>query len=213
MTSTDPSNTLNWTYSPIPYSYSGLNTGSANPVYLGIIYGPNGQNTYVTNGPATQLVNEIITCGSGNAWWPDGTSADSIATQQSNLVACATQLGTQPFFFTGTYTIDGIAGANSVPFNPVTNVPQAPSGSPTLSLMLTDPPENPSVLDNVVVSWPAGATGFVLQTNSDLTTTNWGDYTGTVDSSGGINSVTFKKSTGSLFFRCNHPSLLSLNPS
>ena len=204
MTSTDPSNTLNWTYSPIPYSYSGLNTGSANPVYLGIIYGPNGQNTYVTNGPATQLVNEIITCGSGNAWWPDGTSADSIATQQSNIVACATQLGTQPFFFTGTYTIDGIAGANSVPFNPVTNVPQAPSGSPTLSLMLTDPPENPSVLDNVVVSWPAGATGFVLQTNSDLTTTNWGDYTGTVDSSGGINSVTFKKSTGSLFFRLKH---------
>ena len=119
MTSTDPSNTLDWTYSPIPYSYSGLNTGSANPVYLGIIYGPNGQNTYVTNGPATQLVNEIITCGSGNAWWPDGTSADSIATQQSNIVACATQLGTQPFFFTGTYTIDGMAGTNSVTFNPV----------------------------------------------------------------------------------------------
>ena len=89
MTSTDPGNTLDWTYSPIPYSYSGLNTGSANPVYLGIIYGPNGQNTYVTNGPATQLVNEIVTCGSGNAWWPDGTSADSIAIQQSNIVACA----------------------------------------------------------------------------------------------------------------------------
>ena len=75
MTSTDPGNTLDWTYSPIPYSYSGLNTGSADPVYLGIIYGPNGQNTYVTNGPATQLVNEIVTCGSGNAWWPDGTSS------------------------------------------------------------------------------------------------------------------------------------------
>ena len=85
MASTDPGNTLNWSYSPIPYSYSGLNTGSANPVYLGIIYGPNGQRTYVTNGPATQLVNEIVTCGSGNAWWPDGTSADSIAVQQSNI--------------------------------------------------------------------------------------------------------------------------------
>ena len=103
MASTDPSNTLDWTYSPIPYSYSGLNTSSANPVYLGIIYGPNGQNTCVTNGPETQLVNEIITCGSGNAWWPDGTSADSIATQQSNIVACAAQISTQPFFFTGTY--------------------------------------------------------------------------------------------------------------
>jgi len=202
MTSTDPSNTLNWTYSPIPWSYSGLNTGSANPVYLGIIYGPNGQNTYVTNGPATQLVNEIITCGSGNAWWPDGTSADSIATQQSNIVACAAQLGAQSFYFTGTYTIDGMAGTNSVPFNPVIiNGPKSPSSFPKLSLKLVDPPETPTVLDNVMVSWPAGATGLVLQTNSNLIATNWGDYTGPVDSSGGTNSVTFKSTTGSLFFR------------
>jgi hypothetical protein len=204
MTSTDPSNTLDWTYSPIPYSYSGLNTGSADPVYLGIIYGPNGQNTYVTNGPATQLVNEIITCGSGNAWWPDGTSADSIATQQSNIVACATQLGAQPFFFTGTYSIDGSSGTNSITFNPLVMNSGSPSAPPMLTLMLTDPPDDPGVLDNVVVSWPAGATGFVLQTNSDLTTTNWGNYTGTVDGSGGTNSVTFKKSTGSLFFRLKH---------
>ena len=202
MTSTDPGNTLDWTYSPIPYSYSGLNTGSADPVYLGIIYGPNGHNTYVTNGPPTQLVNEIITCGSGNAWWPDGTSADSIATQQSNIVACASQVGTQSFFFIGTYTIDGISGTDSVTFNPVvTNTPPSPSGSPMLSILLTDPPENTNVLDNVVVSWPSIATGFVLQTNSDLTTTNWGDYTGPVNSNGGINSVSLNKSTGSLFFR------------
>ena len=199
MASTDPSNTLDWTYSPIPYSYSGLNTGSANPVYLGIIYGPNGQNAYVTNGPADQLVNEIITCGSGNAWWPDGTSADSIATQQSNIVVCASQLGSQPFDFAGTYTIDGVSGSNSVSFNPL--VVNSGSTPPTLSLQLTDPPENPGVLDNVVVSWPSSATGFVLQTNSDLTTTNWGDYTGAVTNSNGINSVTFSKYADSLFFR------------
>ena len=204
MTSTDPSNTLDWSYSPIPYSYSGLNTGSANPVYLGIIYGPNGQKTYVTNGPATQLVNEIITCGSGNAWWPDGTSSDSVATQQSNIVLCASQLGVQSFFFTGTYTIDGISGTNSVSFNPVvTNTPPSPSDSPMLSILLTDPPEDVN-LDIVVVSWPSTATGFVLQTNSDLTTTNWGDYTGPVNSNGGINSVSLNKSTGSLFFRLKH---------
>jgi hypothetical protein len=205
MASTDSGSTLNWTYSPIPYSYSGLNTGGANPVYLGIIYGPNGQNTYVTNGPADQLVNEIVTCGSGNAWWPDGTSADSVATQQSNIVACATQIGARSFFFTGTYTIDGTSGTNAVPFNPmVTNTPPSSSGSPMLSLMLIDPPETPTVLDNVVVSWPSSALGYVLQTNTDLTTTNWGDYTGTMDSNGGINSVTFKKSDGSLFFRLKH---------
>ena len=204
MTSTDPGGTLDWTYSPIPYSYSGLNTGSADPVYLGIIYGPNGQNTYVTNGPATQLVNEIITCGSGNAWWPDGTSADSLATQQSNILACASQVGTQSFFFAGSYTVDGISGTDSVTFNPVVaNEGQGPSGSPTLTIQLADPPED-SNLDTVVVSWPSAATGYVMQTNTDLTTTNWGDYTGPVNSAGGINSVSLNKSTGSLFFRLKH---------
>ena len=205
MTSTDPGNTLDWTYSPIPYSYSSLNTGSANPVYLGIIYGPNGQNTYVTNGPADQLVNEIITCGSGNAWWPDGTSADSIATQQSNIVACASQLGTQSFFFTGTYTVDGVSESNSVPFHPVaTDIGPGPSDPLTLSIILTDPPTTPTVLDTIVVSWPSTGSGIVLQTNSDLTTTNWGDYTGSVTSSNGINSVSFYKPNGSLFFRLKH---------
>ena len=204
MASTDPSNTLDWTYSPIPYSYSGLNTGSANPVYLGIIYGPNGQNTYVTNGPATQLVNEIITCGSGNAWWPEGTSGDSIATQQSNIVACAAQFGTQPFDFTGTYTIDGISGTNSITFNPLVMNSGSPPAPPTLSLLLADPPENPTVLDTVVVSWPSAATGYTLQTNSDLRTTNWGDYTGSVTNNGVVNSVSLSKSTDSLFFRLKH---------
>jgi hypothetical protein len=72
-----------------------------------------------------------------------------------------------------------------------------------LSILLTDPPEDVN-LDTVVVSWPSTATGFVLQTNSDLTTTNWSDYTGPVNSNGGINSVSLNKSTGSLFFRLKH---------
>jgi hypothetical protein len=203
MASTDPGNTLNWSYSPIPYSYSGLNTGSANPVYLGIIYGPNGQKTYVTNGPATQLVNEIVTCGSGNAWWPDGTSADSIAVQQSNIVVCAEQAGTQAFSFSGTYEIDGMAGSNSVTFNPVvTNTPPSPSGSPLLSIKLVDPPDSPA-LDNAFVSWPATA-GFTLQTNANLTMANWGDYTGTINTTNGMSSVTMPKTGGSLFFRLKH---------
>jgi hypothetical protein len=204
MASTDPGNTLNWSYSPIPYSYSGLNTGSANPVYLGIIYGPNGQRTYVTNGPATQLVNEIVTCGSGNAWWPDGTSADSIAIQQSNILACAEQVGTRLFSFTGNYVIDGVTGSDAVTFNPVAVNSGSPADFPALSIILTDPPTTPTVLDNVVVSWPSAGAGYLLQTNSDLTTTNWGDYTGTVNTTNGINSASFYKPTGSLFFRLRH---------
>ncbi len=199
MASTDPGNTLDWSYSPVPYSYSGLNTGSADPVYLGIIYGPNGQNTYVTNGSATQLVNEIVTCGSGNAWWPDGTSADSIAVQQSNILACAEQVGTQVISFSGTYVIDGVTGSNSVTFNPVAANPTPPSAPPSLSIALVDP-QGTSVLDNVQVSWPS-AEGYVLQTNMNLTTTNWGDYTGSVNITNGLSSATFPSSTGTLFFR------------
>jgi hypothetical protein len=85
----------------------------------------------------------------------------------------------------------------------VTNTPPSSSGSPMLSILLTDPSEDVN-LDTVVVSWPSTATGFVLQTNSDLTTTNWGDYTGPVNSNGGINSVSLNKAAGSLFFRLKH---------
>jgi hypothetical protein len=107
-----------------------------------------------------------------------------------------------------------VSGTNSVTFNPVvTNAGQGPSVSPMLSIQVTDSPGD-AKLGAVVVSWPSAATGyaasgnatsgFVLQTNSDLTTANWGDYSGPVDSNGGINSVSLNKSAGSLFFRLKH---------
>jgi hypothetical protein len=48
-----------------------------------------------------------------------------------------------------------------------------------------------------IVSWPASATGWALQTNSNLATATWGDYVGPVIN----NSVTNSPSVGSLFFR------------
>ena len=109
----------------------------------------------------------------------------------------------RPFAIDGIHQFQSLFLRNMIHFfNPVlAEIPPPPSDPPALSLMLADPPENPMVLDNVVVSWPASATGYVLQTNLDLTTTNWGDYTGSVTNHGGINSVTLSKSTGSLFFR------------
>jgi hypothetical protein len=97
-----------------------------------------------------------------------------------------------------------VSGSNFVPFDPVVVNSPPSSDPPTLSLALADPPENPAVLDNVVVSWPASATGYVLQTNADLTMANWGDYTGTVTNNGVMNSATLGKSAGSLFFRLKH---------
>jgi hypothetical protein len=51
--------------------------------------------------------------------------------------------------------------------------------------------------NNLIVSWPFSVAGFALQTNSNLGTTNWGDYGGAVIN----NSVTNSLPTGNLFFR------------
>src|SRR5208282_2334408 len=39
--------------------------------------------------------------------------------EQSNMVLTASQISDQPFTFTGTYTIDGVSGSNSVTLNPL----------------------------------------------------------------------------------------------
>ena len=69
--------------------------------------------------------------------------------------------------------------------------PVAPT--PPLTIVLADP-------NTVVVSWPDVAI-YTVQTNSDLMTTNWDSYGGTVTTSNGTNSVTVSPPTGNLFFR------------
>jgi hypothetical protein len=55
--------------------------------------------------------------------------------------------------------------------------------------------------NQAIVSWPSTATGFVLQTNANLGTTNWVNYAGPVVN----NSVTNAPPAGTLFFRLTHP--------
>lgn len=56
---------------------------------------------------------------------------------------------------------------------------------------------------NAVLSWPASFTGFALQQNSDLTTTNWMDATNAVNPAGQENQVllTFSELSGKSFYR------------
>jgi len=65
-------------------------------------------------------------------------------------------------------------------------------GAPTLTITHSG--------NNVIVSWPSPSTGFVLQQNSDLTTTNW-TTSGGVNDDGTTKSVTITSPTGNLFFR------------
>lgn len=55
--------------------------------------------------------------------------------------------------------------------------------------------------NQMVVFWPTSETNGTLQTNSNLGTTNWANYAGTVTN----NSVTNPLTGGGLFFRLNNP--------
>jgi ribosomal protein S11 len=57
--------------------------------------------------------------------------------------------------------------------------------------------------NSIVVSWPDTGS-YTLQTNQNLTTSNWADYGGTVATANGTNSITISSPTGNLFFRLSN---------
>ena len=71
---------------------------------------------------------------------------------------------------------------------------------------LTFPVSLALVRSNVscAVSWPAPSTGFILQQNGDLATTNWTNSSAFINDNGTTRSVTHSTQTGNLFFRLKH---------
>jgi hypothetical protein len=67
------------------------------------------------------------------------------------------------------------------------------AGAPLLTIIYSN--------NAAVVSWPASASGWTLQTNSNVATTNWSNYVGTVVN----NAVTNSPPLGKLFFRLIQP--------
>ena len=89
----------------------------------------------------------------------------------------------------GSYTIDG-------GFWGIFAVVQTP-GAPLLTIY-------PSGA-NVVLSWVAPSTGFNLQKNSNLSTTNWNPVGLATNVVGGSNTVTVPATSGNLYFRLKNP--------
>jgi hypothetical protein len=58
---------------------------------------------------------------------------------------------------------------------------------------------------SVLIDWPASASGFHLQQNPDLGTTNWVANSSSVTSTGGTNEVSISPTNGSMFFRLVSP--------
>lgn len=99
-TSTDGGNFLGFSVPTGSYNYS---TG-----FVGLNYGGDGlpgggDDTYITSGPNTQLVNELFARGSGNG--PQVLNADPGATDQDKINNALAGLP-QSFIYSGTYTLD-----------------------------------------------------------------------------------------------------------
>ena len=54
---------------------------------------------------------------------------------------------------------------------------------------------------SVVVSWPSSATGFALQQNANLATTNWTMSSYSISTNGASASITVLAPKGNMFFR------------
>jgi len=123
-TSTDPSNALAFSNAAGVYNY-----GSG---YVGVLYGANGvlgggDDTFITSGPNTQLVDAIFGRGSGNSF-AALCSACTVSEQQAAIDAVAAYPGS-PFQFTGTYTIGADSGSGTF------NIAAVPESS-TWAMML-----------------------------------------------------------------------------
>jgi hypothetical protein len=89
----------------------------------------------------------------------------------------------------------------------------ANSGTNTLSVLTNTLTFLPSLsvkhsTNNVIVSWASswtGWAGWTLQQNTDLNTTNWTGFSGTIGDDGITKSVTNSSPQGNLFFRLSHP--------
>jgi hypothetical protein len=101
------------------------------------------------------------------------------------------------------WTLNGNAMSISPSYTFTTNAQQALVANfvawfPVLSHVRVAP-------DSLMLAWPVGASGWLLQESPDLDAPNWMDSTRTVDVAGDENQVTVAPLTGSGFFRLRHP--------
>ncbi|HZL12698.1 MAG TPA: hypothetical protein VFC85_01005 [Verrucomicrobiae bacterium] len=55
--------------------------------------------------------------------------------------------------------------------------------------------------NNAIISWSSPSSGYTLQTNSNLSASNWGNYLGPIGDDGTTKTATNSPPAGNLFFR------------
>lgn len=123
----------------------------------------------------TNWVTTTLAGMAGNGGGTDGTGTNALFNLPSGIAADASG---------NLYVAD--TGNNTIRMGSTAAVPN-------LSVSFAAP-------NGIVVFWPALGNP-ALQTNGDLTTTNWGNYGGAVTTASGTNSVTITPPPGNLFFR------------
>jgi hypothetical protein len=114
-------------------------------------------------------------------WYKVSGGGGTSINGQYSLSGTIGQHDASPAMSGGQYSVTG-------GFWSLVNLVQTP-GAPLLTISYA--------ANQVIVSWSPSATGWTLQTNSDLLTTNWGNYTGAVVN----NTVTNLPAARNLFFR------------
>jgi hypothetical protein len=164
--------------------------------YYGLIYtSTNAGLHWISNSPPSKS----WSCVASSA---DGTKLVAVA---SGLICTSTNSG-------ATWS------TNSAPNEPWTSVASSADGTRLVAVASSGaiyvsqtqvnsvPPLSISPAANqLVISWPTGAAGFVLQQNSNLATTNWIVVTNAVNPTGSQNQVFISPLTTNNYFRLFHP--------
>jgi endonuclease G len=185
--------------------------GSAGNELL-IICGPNGFSgaRINTNGPVfipsyTWKIIVVVTNGSGTALNRIDTSTRVIAVNIPNIAGIHSapwtnylisvnqvQTNTGFTFFTALPPYTAAVLRAKIDGQPIPVIAPQISGSIVNSISL-------------FYSWPTAATGFFLQQNTNLASTNWTAYGGTITTNGDTVRATISPSAGNNFFRLMHP--------
>jgi hypothetical protein len=81
----------------------------------------------------------------------------------------------------------------------------ANGGGNTLSVLTNSLSMLSATVNGMVLSWPSPSTGYVLQQNSNLDTTNWMNSSFLINDNGTTKTATNSPATGDLFFRLTYP--------
>jgi hypothetical protein len=162
-----------------------------------IQYDGNG-NLYMLNGNLNG-VSEYTTSGATvNASLITGlTNALGLALDGNGHLFVSHTSGTSGYV--GEYTTAGVA-VNATLISGLHN----PAGIVVLPQTVPSPTIQVASQSSLLISWP-NTGSYTLQSNSDLSTSAWSPYNGTVTTSNGTNSVTITPAAQSAFFRIESP--------